>query len=116
MPKSVLLILALFVIILTSIVTVLLSSLGQISTPKSEVDSAVNQAQLLYRQKRERGENFSNGPCLSDALMRGWVADVVNNPRLPIDDLPENQCPSYREGRSRHFVELDMEGNLVRAK
>ncbi len=116
MPKSVLLILALFVIFLTSIATVLLSSLGQMSTSKSEVDSAVNQAQLLYRQKRERGENFSNGPCLSDALMPSWVADIVNNPRQAVDDLPENQCPAYREGRARHFVELDMEGKLMRAK
>lgn len=124
MPKLALLIskrnnlflLAIFIIILTAFTTIIFSNGGQGITSKSEVDSAVNQAQLLYRQKKERNEDLSNGPCLSDALMPGWVVDIVHNPRLAVDDLPENQCPAYREGMARHFVELDMEGNLVRNK
>jgi hypothetical protein len=60
--------------------------------------------------------DFSCGPCLSDALMPDWVLDVAHNPRQAMDDLPSNQCPSFREGRAKHFVELDLEGNLIRAK
>lgn len=108
--------LAIFIIILTALITIIFSSGGQGVASKSEVDSAVNQAQLLYRQKKERNEDLSNGPCLSDALMPGWVVDIVHDPRLAVDDLSENQCPAYREGMARHFVELDMEGNLVRTK
>jgi len=48
--------------------------------------------------------------------MPGWVLDLVHNPRQPIDDLPENQCNSFVEGRSKHFVELDIEGDLIKAK
>lgn len=116
MPKSALFISALLVIMLTSIATLLFNTVGQKPTPKSEIDSAINQAKFLYQQKKQRGDSLANGPCLSDALMPGWVADTVHSPRSEIDDLPENQCPSFREGRVRHFVELDMEGDLVRAK
>jgi hypothetical protein len=44
------------------------------------------------------------------------VADVVHSPRDPIDDLPENQCQAYLEGRAKHFVEIDVNGNIIRVK
>ncbi len=116
MPKLILLIIALTVIIITAVFTLILNNTALKTTPKGEIDTAVNQAQHVYRQRRDRGEDFSVGPCLSDALMPGWVADIAHSPRLPTDDLPENQCPAYREGRAEHFVELDPEGNLIRAK
>ncbi len=116
MPKISLLIIALVVIILTGLTTVFLNSVGPKATSKSEIDTAVNQAKHVYRQRKEMGEDFSNGPCLSDALMPGWVVDIAHSPRLPIDDLPQNQCPSYREGRAQHFVELDLDGNLIRVR
>ncbi|MDO8573928.1 MAG: hypothetical protein Q7R77_04210 [Candidatus Daviesbacteria bacterium] len=112
MPKILLFAISLGVIILT--VTVVL--VFQKSTPKSEIDTAVNQANLLYNQRKLEGQDFSNGPCLSNALMPGWVLDIVHNPRLSTDDLAQNQCPSFREGSASHFVELDLEGNLVRAR
>lgn len=116
MPKLALLTLALFVVISTGLATILFNSFGQRAISKSEIDTAANQAKFFYRQKKDRNGDFSNGPCLSDALMPGWVADIVHSPRLPIDDLPENQCPAYLEGRAQHFVELDTDGNLIRAK
>lgn len=115
MPKIRLLIIALAVIILTGIATLFFKG-DESKTPKSEIETAVNQARFLYSQKKERGEDFSNGPCLSNALLPNWVVDIAHNPRLPIDDLPENQCPAYIEGRAQHFVELDLEGNLIRAR
>lgn len=116
MPKLTLLIIVLSVIILTAVATIIFNSGGPEVTPKSEIDTAINQAKHLYRQEKERGRDFSGGPCLSNALMPGWVVDVAHAPRLPIDDLPENQCSAYREGGADHFVELDPEGNLIRAR
>lgn len=116
MPKLTLLIIVLAVIILTAVATIFINSGGPKSTPKSEIDTAVNQAKFLYSQRKAADEDFSNGPCLSDALMAGWVVDIAHSPRLPIDDLPENQCPAYLEGRAGHFVELDTEGNLIKAR
>lgn len=80
----------------------------------SEVDKAVSQAQALYQQKKKEGMDFSSGPCLSNDLMKGWVVDLVHNPRIAADDLAKNQCQAYLEGRATHFVELDLNGNLVR--
>lgn len=116
MPKILLFTIALVVIILTGFATLFLNRGEQKAIPKSEIDTAVNQAKFLYSQRKEMGEDFSNGPCLSNALMPGWVVDIAHSPRLSADDLPENQCPSYIEGKAQHFVELDLDGNLIRAR
>ena len=116
MPKLTLFLTALIVVILTAVLTLIFQNSQVKSISKSEIDTAVNQAQHVYRQRKDMGEDFSVGPCLTDALMPNWVADIAHNPRLPADDLPENQCPAYREGRAGHFGELDPEGNLIRAR
>lgn len=116
MPKILLLSIVLSVIILTGIATLIFNRSDQETVPKSEIETAVNQAKFLYRQRKEMGEGFSNGPCLSNALMPDWVVDIVHKPRISVDDLSENQCPAYIEGKAQHFVELDLEGNLVRAE
>jgi hypothetical protein len=79
-------------------------------------DRAVNQSIALYKEQKKLGLDFTLGPCLTNALMEDWVADLVHNPRLPIDDAPENQCVAYVEGGAKHFVELDLNGNVVRVK
>lgn len=79
-----------------------------------KADSAVNQAKKVYQQKKDQGIDFTNGPCLTNDLLPDWVVDIVHNPRQTIDNLPENQCAAFTEGRSKHFVELDPEGNVVR--
>lgn len=115
MPKAVLVILVLTTLILTAYITLTVNKAFVKGISKSDIDTAVNQAQYFYRQKQARGEDLSNGPCLTESLMPEWVVDIVHNPRQPIDDLPENQCQTHREGRAKHFVELDLAGNLVRA-
>lgn len=82
----------------------------------SEHDKAVNQALVLFQEAKKTNIDLSKGPCLSNALLEGWVADIVHSPRQDLDDLPENQCSAFREGRAKHFVELDLEGNAVRVK
>ncbi len=81
-----------------------------------EQDRAVNQAQLLYRESKAKGVDFSKGPCLTNALMPDWVADVAHSPREAVDDLPDNQCKVYLEGSAKHFVELDVDGNIIRVR
>lgn len=81
---------------------------------QNEVDQAVQKAKELYSKSKATGLNFADGPCLSNDLMPNWVADIVHNPRQNADNKKINQCPAYREGKAAHFVELDLDGNLVR--
>lgn len=78
--------------------------------------AAIRRAMELYRQRQAEGMDLSNGPCLSEEVIPGWCVDIAHNPRQPIDDEPDNQCASFLEGRVSHFVELDPEGNLIRAR
>ncbi len=116
MPKTLVLVLTLTVILVTAYFTLLFNTSFSRSISKNEVDTAINQAKHLYRQEKQNGRDFINGPCLSDALMPNWIVDIAHKPRISIDDLSENQCPAYREGRAQHFVELDPEGNVIRAE
>jgi len=77
---------------------------------------AIATARALYLQQKSAGVDFSDGPCLSNEIIPGWVADIAHNPRQAVDDLPENQCEAYRDGKAKHFVELDPDGNLIRAQ
>ena len=79
-------------------------------------DTAISAAIDLYKARINQKIDMSSGPCLTNDLMPGWVVDIVHSPRELIDDLPENQCPAYLEGRAENFVELDTGGNLVRVR
>lgn len=116
MPKIILFSLVLTVILLTAYLTLVFNFGSSEMIPKKELETAINQAKYFYNQKKMRGEDFSNGPCLSNALMPGWVVDIVHEPRKAVDDLSENQCSAYLEGGAKHFVELDIDGNFVRAR
>lgn len=79
-----------------------------------EADSAVNQAKKVFLQKKDQGIDFTDGPCLTNDLLPDWVVDIVHNPSQDIDNLPENQCAAYTEGRAKHFVEMDSKGEIIR--
>lgn len=81
-----------------------------------ETERAVSKAKDVYKKSLALGLNMDSGPCLTNDLLPGWVVDIVHTPRSEIDELPENQCPAFREGRAVHFVELDQAGNLVRVR
>lgn len=78
-------------------------------------EEAIRKAQELFEQKKREGMDFSRGPCLSEEIVTDWCVDVAHSPREPVDDEPANQCRSYREGRVHHFVELDLDGKIIRA-
>jgi hypothetical protein len=63
--------------------------------------------------------DYANGPCLSDNSsdwnVSDWVCDIAHSPRQDVDNLPENQCSAFREGKATHFVEVDTSCNLIRA-
>lgn len=85
-------------------------------TTKSDRERAIEAARKLFKEKKAQGLDMSNGPCLSDEIIPDWVADVAHSPRQQVDNVPENQCLAFREGKAKHFVELDENGNLIRAK
>lgn len=81
----------------------------------AEQRRAIDGAKALYEKRKADGKSMSRGPCLGE-IMPGWVADVVHNPRQPIDEDPDNQCRDYLKGKAEHFVELDLDGNVVRVR
>jgi predicted small lipoprotein YifL len=92
-------------------------SAGKQVTPSASA-RAVDAAQAIFGQKQAAGEDMSTGPCISESLtdLPDWVADVAHDPREPIDDEPANQCQRYRSGDAHHFVELNVDGALIRAE
>lgn len=81
-----------------------------------DIDNAVGKAQKIFKDRKALGIDFTAGPCLTNDLMPDWVVDIAHNPRQPSDELAENQCPAYTEGRAKHFVELDLDGEVIRVK
>jgi hypothetical protein len=81
-------------------------------------ERAVDEAQVAFRQFQGTGQDLSVGPCISESLpsLPDWVADVAHDPRQPVDDEPANQCQRYRSGEAHHFVELNIDGQLIRAE
>lgn len=90
------------------------NGLGSLSV-KGDQARAIEEAQKIFSEKRAAGVNMSAGPCLADKVIDDWAADVAHSPREEVDDLPENQCQSFRDGKVKHFVELDTEGKFLRA-
>ena len=89
---------------------------GQVQ--QSARDKAVDEAQVAFTQVQGAGQDVSAGPCISESLpgLPDWVADVAHDPRQPIDDEAANQCQRYRSGQANHFVELNVDGKLIRAE
>ncbi len=81
---------------------------------KGEKEKAIEMCVSLCKGAKERGLDLSNGPCLSNNLMEGWVCDVAHWPRLEVDNRPENQCSAFREGRARNFVEVDEDCRVIK--
>lgn len=76
---------------------------------------AINYCTALCRQKLNENASISNGPCLSNEITPDWVCDVAHHPRLDVDNIKENQCSSFTDGRAHHFVEINENCSLIRA-
>jgi hypothetical protein len=88
-----------------------------LKSQKNKKDIAIQKCIEACRSATISGADLSNGPCLLDPIpdLKDWVCDVAHNPRQQIDNLPENQCSSFREGKASHFVEVDPSCNFIRA-
>lgn len=82
----------------------------------SDKESAIQKCISLCEIEKENGTNLNASPCIGNPIegLNDWVCDIAHNPRQSIDDLPENQCSAFREGKSTHFVELDSECNVIK--
>jgi hypothetical protein len=89
---------------------------GSSGASQEDKDKAIAAAKFIYAGKAKEG--LSAGPCLSEAIpgLSDWVVDIAHDPRQAVDDQPANQCQSYRDGETHHFVELTPEGQLIRAE
>ena len=99
------------------VLTALLAGCGGASSAsQSDKDKAIAAAKFLYAGKAS-SLDLSRGPCLAESLpgLSDWAVDIAHDPRQPVDDEPANQCQSYRDGQTHHFVELTPSGRLIRA-
>lgn len=88
----------------------------QVEQPEFSDADLISQAKKNFSEKKLSGVDMSNGPCLSNELVKDWVVDVAHNPREKVDNLAENQCAAFRNGDAHHFIELDINGNFIRMK
>ena len=72
----------------------------------------ITQAKALYQQIKTKGTDLSVGPCLG--TIGDYAIDIAHNPRIAVDNDPANQCAAYRNGTVNHFIELDVDGNIIR--
>jgi len=76
-----------------------------------EQQRAIAQAQTFYSLAENGRVEFSS-QCLGS--FGDYAFDIVHSPRIPEDNLQENQCEEYKNGLVHHFIELDKDGNIVR--
>jgi hypothetical protein len=77
-----------------------------VTVQQEAIECALN---LYNMQVKETLSSQCLGTCGG-----AYAVDIVHVPRNTEDNLPENQCEDYREGKVTHFIELDKEGNVVR--
>ncbi len=91
-------------------------------TPPAGGISAVNMLSTISgctsacEEHLQAGEDLSNGPCLLDPMPSNSqiVCDVAHSPRIAVDDLEQNQCKSFLEGKATKFIEVTPECKLIR--
>lgn len=74
-----------------------------------EQQNAIKCAKDLYNQQNK---SILSSQCLGTCLT--YSVDIVHVPRIEEDNLPENQCSDYRNGKTSKFIELDKEGEIQR--
>lgn len=89
--------------------------------PKNKTQAVITQEEIInkvsnkYQQAISENKNLNSGPCLGQ-IQNDWVLDVVHNPRIDVDNQPQNQCEDFIFGKAKHFVEIDTSGNIIQIK
>jgi len=85
---------------------------------KTQKELATERCEALCKEALAKGLDLSNGPCLSTGnpswAVADWVCDIAHNPRAPVDNLKENQCPEWGVS-AKSFVEFTPECEFIRA-
>lgn len=81
---------------------------------ESDKEKAIEECVKICKNFKNSGEDLDS-KCLSNDFYPDWVCDVAHSPRKAEDNLPENQCSAFREGKAHHFVEVDENCTLIRA-
>lgn len=97
---------------------VVVSCRGGDDVSGQERQAAIDAARDAYETAVAGEQMLDAGPCIAEELetVPGWSVDIAHEPRQDVDVDPANQCQLYREGKTEHFVELDPDGELIRAK
>ena len=102
-----------------------LSKISDYTTGKVQIEqkkqadktlASVQCQQLCQNKIADDSQDFNIGPCLSESIIPDWVCDIAHSPRQPIDNDPRNQCATFRNGTTHHFVEVDGNCNLIQAQ
>ncbi len=105
-------------LILTTMLILILVLAGCISAKNEDQKSIIDDCITLCKEFKSKNMDLSRGPCLSDNnpswIHKNWVCDVAHKPRKEIDNLPENQCKEFREGKAHHFVEVNENCEVIR--
>jgi len=83
---------------------------------KKQVDKTLATIKCQELCQSGNGFDLGKGECLSNEIIPDWVCDVAHSPRQAVDDDPANQCSAFREGSAHHFVEIDGNCNLIKAR
>lgn len=106
---------------ITTVVVIVMLWAAYFFTARHKQNTAVPQnadiaslAKQKYEEAKAKGVDMQNGPCLG-IIKDDWVLDIAHNPRLPVDNEAQNQCPDYLSGKAHHFIEMDPEGNVIKS-
>lgn len=104
-------------LMMVSLIALGASSCGS-SAGVDERDAAIKAATIEFEVTPGDKRFLSPGPCIAESVpgLPDWAVDIAHDPREPVDDDPANQCQSFRDGETHHFVELTPEGKLIRAQ
>ncbi|MFA6023059.1 MAG: hypothetical protein WC781_03150 [Candidatus Pacearchaeota archaeon] len=75
-----------------------------------EQQQAIINAFALYNNQKNSTQFYSQ--CLGN--VGNYAVDIAHRPRIAEDNLKENQCENYLSEKVNHFIELDLDGNLIR--
>lgn len=92
-----------------------------IGTVEKKIESERQIAKIkcieLCRGAQREGIDLSPGPCIGNPIpnMETWVCDVSHSPRIDVDNEEKNQCATFREGKTKHFIEVDPQCNFIQS-
>lgn len=80
------------------------------------IEDLLKEAKAVINDKTDEDEDLTVGPCLLNPseINEDYVVDIAHDPRTEEDNKKDNQCSAYTEGKSKHFVEVDESGKLIR--